>query len=185
MIIYQIRNNVNNKIYIGKTIKTAEERLKRHFYSAKYGSQTLLHRAIRKYGIDSFTILIIEKTKNLNQRESYWIETLKPYYNMTKGGEGGNTSNSTNYKQAIKDYHSKLKPEDYATYGMLGKSMPEVGKKKISRANSYPIVCDGVEYASIKDAQLAYPGISIRKRIDNDKYPNFYRLRPKRIYSTS
>jgi group I intron endonuclease len=183
MIIYQIKNTVNSKIYIGKTTKTPEERLKKHFYNAKYGSVTYLYRAIRKYGESNFSISIIEETfDNLNEREKYWIQKLNPEYNMTIGGDGGDTSNSPNYKEAIREYHSKKSSKDYATYGMLGKSTSQLTKNKISKANSHPIMCDGILYNSINDAQLAYPGISIRKRLDSAKYPNFYRLKPKRKY---
>jgi hypothetical protein len=184
MIIYQITNLVNNKFYIGKTTKTAEQRLQRHFYNAKSG-QTNLYRAIRKYGKEFFTISIIEETENLNEREMYWIQILKPHYNMTRGGDGApGISHSPNFKKAMQEYHSKLNPQDYATYGMLGKSQSENAKQKISKANSYPVVCDGVKYSSIKEAQLAYPGISVRKRLASAKYPNFYRLRPKRVFKT-
>ena len=34
-------------------------------------------------------------------------------------------------------------------------------------------------YNSVGEAQSAFLGISIRKRIDNPNYPNFYRLKPK------
>jgi hypothetical protein len=40
-------------------------------------------------------------------------------------------------------------------------------------------MCEGVKFDSVGEAQSAYPGISIRKRIDSSKYPDFYRLRPK------
>ena len=40
---------------------------------------------------------------------------------MTKGGDGGDTSNSPNFKQAMILSHKKRKPKDYASYGMLGK----------------------------------------------------------------
>lgn len=42
-----------------------------------------------------------------------------------------------------------------------------------------PVSCEGIIYNSVSGAQTAYPGISIRKRLDNEKYPDFYRLRPK------
>ncbi len=61
MIIYKITNLVNNKIYIGQTIKTAEERLKQHIYAAtKHITNTHLSYAIRKYGQDNFKIEIID-----------------------------------------------------------------------------------------------------------------------------
>ena len=92
---------------------------------------------------------------------------------MTKGGDGGDTSNSPNYKLGMKN---RIHPHS-PTYGMLGKQHPGKGKSLIK--NCCPVMCENVEYSSVGDAQKAYPGISIRKRIDNPNYPNFYRLKPK------
>jgi hypothetical protein len=63
------------------------------------------------------------------------------------------------------------------SYGMLGKNHPMKGKR-LTR-NFCPVVCEGIEYPSVSDAESAYPGISIRKRIDNPKHPKFYRLRER------
>jgi group I intron endonuclease len=182
MIIYQITNNVNGDFYIGKTIGSLKSRFRRHLYNAKSGSKTHLYSAIRKYGADNFSISLIENvSNNINEREIYWISKLNPKYNMTSGGDGGNTSNSPNYKLGMSKYHAKKSSKDYATYGMLNKKMPEEGKKKISKANSCSIICYGIEFTSIKEAQNAYPGISVRKRLDSKRYPDFYRLDPKKF----
>lgn len=52
-------------------------------------------------------------------------------------------------------------------------------RDKMIIANRCPVVCDGVKYSSVGEAQIAYPGINIRKRLDNPKYPNFFRLRER------
>lgn len=182
MIIYQITNKITEDFYIGKT-KNPQERFYRHKYNAiNTKSQTHLHRAMRKYGVDNFIFSVLEEVKSiegLNDREIYWIHNLKPKYNMTKGGDGGDTSSSPNYKSAIKKVHFNKKPQDYATYGMLGKSQSEKFYKKIKESNSCPVSCEGKVYNSVGEAQTAYLGISIRKRLDNKKYPDFFRLRPK------
>lgn len=179
MIIYQITNIVNQKIYIGKTTKTADERLRKHFYSAKYGSNTYLHRAMRKHGIQAFQICILEECENFDMREEHWIQELKPHYNMTLGGDGGDTSHSPNYISAMKAHHETRSRDSYATRGMLGKQMPEASKKKISQSNKCPVLCEGVVYDSVGSAESAYPGIKLRGRLDNPRYPEFYRLKSK------
>lgn len=171
-IIYRITNTVNSKFYIGKTDKTIQERFQRHCYNHKI-QNTYLYNAMRKYGKDKFTIEILEETFNGNEREIYWIQELNPHYNMTSGGDGGDTSNSPNYKIGMEKRVHPHKP----TYGMLGKNHPMKGKSLTK--NCCPVVCEGVEYSSVGNAQKAYPGISIRKRLDNPKYPEFYRLRDK------
>ena len=103
MIIYQITNQINGNFYIGKTVKTIEDRFKRHCRSVQQGSNTYLHRAMRLYGPESFTIQIIESDViNLNEREIFYISKLNPTYNMTTGGDGGDTSSSPNFIESIK-----------------------------------------------------------------------------------
>ena len=93
--IYKIQNKTNNKIYVGKTVNTVHEHWLEHIEEAKAGDSTLLHQAIRKYGIDGFFIDTVEKCQNdiLNEREIYYISLFHSYmreggYNMTYGGEG-------------------------------------------------------------------------------------------------
>jgi hypothetical protein len=128
---------------------------------------------MRNYGIHNFTIKIIEETDRGSEREIYWISKLNPQYNMTVGGDGGDTSNSPNYILSMKN---RIHPHT-PTYGMLGKNHPQKGKS-LSK-NYCPVMCEGIEYPSVGHAQKSYIGISIRKRLDNPKYPDFYRLREK------
>ncbi len=181
MIIYKIVNKVNGDFYIGKTIKTKEERLKKHFYNANYNSQTYLHRSIRKYGNLNFIIEEIENQipqDQLDKREIFWINELKPTYNMTAGGDGGKTHLSPNFINAMKEYHQRKPKEEYATRGMLGKKFPDEAKKKVSKANSKPISIDGVEYKSMKEAQenLNWGKRKVQYRVDSLNYPHCFRL---------
>lgn len=86
--IYKITNNINSKVYIGQTIGTIEKRFNEHKRAAIKGCQYALHRAIRKYGIDNFSVEEIEQcpTEELDNREQYWISFYDSYYqgyNMT------------------------------------------------------------------------------------------------------
>ena len=74
--IYKIENNINNKIYIGKT--------------EKYLTRAL-YKAINKYGVENFTFTVIEETNDCENREKYYIalyDTFKNGYNETLGGDG-------------------------------------------------------------------------------------------------
>ena len=97
--IYKITNNINNKIYIGQTIKSRPtDRFSQHRYCARHLEQeksvSYLHRAMNAEGVDNFTFEIIEEVKNeiLNEREIYWINfynSIVPNgYNLTLGGDG-------------------------------------------------------------------------------------------------
>jgi group I intron endonuclease len=183
MYIYQITNKLTNDSYVGKTINQIEKRFYQHKYNALNNkSQTYLHRSIRKYGEHNFTISLLDEANNiseLNQKEIDWIENISPKYNMTKGGDGGDNSSSPNFIESMRKYHESCSPKNYATYGMLGKQQSDKFFKSIKESNSCPVMCEGVKFDSVGEAQSAYPGISIRKRIDSSKYPDFYRLGPK------
>lgn len=101
-LIYKITNNKNNKIYVGQTSTSLDNRWKRHLKIAldinnKIYSDDgmIIYRAMRKYGVENFSISVIEddiKTKKeLNERESYWIDKyncIRPNgYNIRKGGD--------------------------------------------------------------------------------------------------
>lgn len=91
--IYKITNNINNKIYIGQTNHTLSERLHQHYLDSKkqHRKNRPLYQAINKYGIENFSIELIEETNNPLEREIYWIEyygSFKNGYNATIGGNG-------------------------------------------------------------------------------------------------
>ena len=185
MFIYKITNKSNGDFYIGKTIRTITKRFTQHkSLSLKQNSQTHLHRAMRKYGICNFNIEILEElnpAQNINEMEIYYISKLSPIYNMTSGGDGGNTALSPNFIKSMETYHNKKDKSTYATCGMKGKKQSKKFIESIKKSNSCPVMCEGNKFDSIGDAQEHYIGISIRKRLDNDKYPNFFRLKPKII----
>lgn len=51
--IYKITNSNNNKIYIGQTTRTIQERFKEHCHAR---DSTHLHLAMQKYGYGTFSI---------------------------------------------------------------------------------------------------------------------------------
>lgn len=72
--IYKITNTKTNKIYIGKTVKSIDQRLAEHIAFAESGANTKLARSIRKYGKEAFIIESIDKAdseEDLNQKEIY------------------------------------------------------------------------------------------------------------------
>ena len=86
----------NNKIYIGKTVRF-RARLKQHKHCASK-QKTYFYNAIRKYGWENFTKLILEifpydvTDDIMSTREKYYILKYKTYgcngYNLTIGGDG-------------------------------------------------------------------------------------------------
>jgi len=134
MIIYKATNKKNGKFYIGKTIKDLKVRIYYHERSVKKGSHFVFHRAIRKYGINSFKWEILESFDDenlLNKREIEIIEetqAIKVGYNTSPGGQGGN----------IIQYLSLAKQKEWRRKCGLasrGRKLSPETKQKISIAN--------------------------------------------------
>jgi group I intron endonuclease len=86
---------VNGKAYIGQTMMSLSRRWKEHVCRANGGSDFFFHRAIRKYGVQSFIIELLTRcgTKGeMNRKEQEAIRsanTKTPHgYNLTDGGDG-------------------------------------------------------------------------------------------------
>lgn len=93
--IYKITNDVNGKVYIGKTTKSVEKRWKEHFKDSKKErcKNRPLYRAMNKYGVEHFSIETIEQCtdENASESEKYWISYYRSFrygYNATCGGDG-------------------------------------------------------------------------------------------------
>lgn len=108
--IYQIINDINQKIYVGKTEYTLEKRFNEHCQDAykERNEKRPLYAAMRKYGPEHFHIELIEETDNPEEREIYWIEKKQSFkygYNATIGGEG---RKYLDYALIIKTYQQYL-----------------------------------------------------------------------------
>lgn len=113
MVIYKITNNLNGKAYIGQTMQMLKNRMRRHLMGDLY-----IDLALKKYGIENFTVEVIEECKSvdeLNEREIYYIaffNTLYPNgYNMTEGGSNGIPSEATRQKQSESHIKAYQNPE--------------------------------------------------------------------------
>lgn len=90
--IYKTTNLINNKIYIGKHNRNK-------FDNNYVGSGRLVKAAIQKYGFENFKCEMIDIAMNLqdlNTKERFWIEKYHSTdksigYNLTSGGDGGDT----------------------------------------------------------------------------------------------
>lgn len=94
--IYIIRNDVNDKVYIGQTKRSIEKRFQEHTRPSSAKKSLVLDKAIQKYGADKFHVELIQdgfRTKDeLDAAEISYIQSYNsrvPYgYNITAGGMG-------------------------------------------------------------------------------------------------
>lgn len=165
MLIYKITNTLNNKVYIGQTVRTLKERWSNYINEYKYSKRKnirLIIRAMRKYGIDNFKIEIIKNNiqtiEELNEYEKYYIKLYKAIdkrfgYNVEYGGNGmGKHSPETCQK---------------ISNAQIGELNHMYGKTGADNHSSKPVIdiTTGIRYVSATDAakQLNFSKNNISK----------------------
>jgi len=102
--IYKVTNLCNNKIYIGK-------RLRSTFDDKYYGSGSLIRAAVEYYGKENFKIEILEEIDDLSildAKEIYWIDFYNSTnpdigYNISKGGRKNDFLSANNVHTIFND----------------------------------------------------------------------------------
>lgn len=152
--IYKYTNQINNMSYIGQSIHI-EERKKEHFLNAyHYNLDTDFYRALREFGIESFSFEILEECnkKELDEKEIYWIQYYDSYkngYNMTPGGD----FNPSNVSEIVQKRTEKLL-NDKKINAKLRHKGEENGNAKLTEADVIEIRKD---YAQGKQISEVYP----------------------------
>ena len=110
--IYKITNDINDKVYVGKTLLSIEERFKEHKqdYQRARCEKRPLYNAMNKYGIEHFQISLIEECpiEILSEREKYWIKELGTYHNGYNATLGGDGTQYIDYSIFIEQYNQGL-----------------------------------------------------------------------------
>ena len=184
--IYKIINLSNQKLYIGQTKKTIEERFKNHLKLAKRHINRCLYDAMNKYGYDNFTIKQIEQIPDqyLDEREKYWITyyntTNRNYgYNMTAGGGGGDTWTNNPHK---KETSKKISENNKGKHSLS----PQQHQRMIQRAkevntikiNKQELENDIKNFMSIEDICEKY---HISRKTFYNKCKEFFKATPTEI----
>lgn len=177
--IYKITNDINGKIYIGKTLKTVKERWKEHCsdYQKERYEKRPLYSAMKKYGVENFYIEEIEECsdKVLSEREKYWIEyygSFKYGYNATLGGDGKPYADyeliynlwinglGINKIQEITKYNPKTIRNVLTNYGII----KEVRQTRGIKSHYKAVVCIDKDtdeiievFLSVGEAEKKYP----------------------------
>jgi group I intron endonuclease len=137
--IYKITNNINDKVYIGQTIKTLKKRFKHH--CQKSSGCIKMQRAIQKYGKENFKIEFIAATESQedgNKLEIFFInyfKSIKSGYNIALGGIN-KISGLWIGRHHTEETKKKLSEANSAEkHYMYGKHLSEETKKKMSKAS--------------------------------------------------
>ena len=76
--IYQIKNTIDDDIYVGSTVQSLNRRMVTHKYDAKQLQHKPLYQNMNEYGFGKFFVELIEEYPcnsklELLAREGYWI----------------------------------------------------------------------------------------------------------------
>lgn len=195
--VYLISNNVNGKCYVGSTVHL-DQRRREHFSRLANNKHINAHlqNAYNKYGREAFDFEILETIDiddnikdKLLKREQFWIDNLKPEYNilLVAGSNLGYRHTEETKKKISESTTGVKKSEEHAKHireGQSGRVLTEEHKAKLSEAarhrkspsNHAIISIDGVIYNSLKEASEA-TGVkynTIQKRLKNPNFSNYY-----------
>lgn len=137
MIVYQARNKINGKCYIGRTSRPLADRRKDHERGSKRPKQ-IFHHALKKYGKENFEWSILvecatsEEMYEAERRLIKEVDTLAPRgYNTTDGGDGGGVGEGNSFFGKKHTAESKRKISESRRGQCMGEDnpskRPEVG----------------------------------------------------------
>jgi group I intron endonuclease len=142
MIIYLIKNIVNNKVYVGQTINPLKRRKYGHIADSNRGKNTKISRAMKKYGKDNFVfseLISCNNSDELNEMELYFINEYKSIddsygYNIKIGGECGfKVSEETKIKISIASKKAAQRAKDNGGHWLSGRKHSEEEKAHLSK----------------------------------------------------
>lgn len=142
MIVYQIKNLVNGKVYVGQTIQEDKRRWEEHKSYAKTKKHPL-YNSMRKHGLENFEFSILDTAQTLeelNAKEKHFLDLAKAngaVYNLREAGT--NKTHSIESKLRMSESQKKAHERRRNNGGdggwirkdggaMLGKAHPKKGK---------------------------------------------------------
>lgn len=85
--VYLLFNKVSNHFYVGSStniVRRLRNYLNINYLNLQKNINMPICKALLKYGYDNFSLIIVKYVAefNLIKRESFWIKSLNPYYNV-------------------------------------------------------------------------------------------------------
>jgi group I intron endonuclease len=207
MFIYCVINTINENKYVGQTNRTLNKRMNEHYSLAfnRY-SKSPFHRALRKYGRQSFIWIIIEECESqddLNIKEVEWSEKLNSIakrnghgYNLRVGGQGGMLSDAQKKHIGIKNKNRAFHQKGWYKKKLSNKLKGEKNPRYIHLNNETLMkLYDDFKSCKLtnKELELKYkmsrPAIyrhidkldpSLRNKINGKRYKQIFITHPKR-----
>lgn len=172
--IYCLINKINDHSYVGSSINLAS-RMKNYlnntFLKSRQNVNMPIVKALLKYGQSNFTLLILEhvEPKFLIIRETYFITSVMPYYNVLKQGYSSLGYKHTKETKELLSQLAKNRVHSDITKGLIAKALtgdnnPFYNKnhsieskiRMIEAKSAYPVYV----YNSFKELLVIFPSVS-------------------------
>lgn len=165
--IYEIKNLVNGKTYIGQRKTPKGKTPETDYYY--YGSGHYLKNAFNKYGLRNFQKRIIIKNipfkVEIDRLEIYYIGLYKQYgmaeYNISLGGQGGNLGEAVNKKISEKLTDRKISKEKRQKISETLKNKCHDNVKTLFIRNAKKVHGDKYDYSAIENYQNLFTKVKI------------------------
>lgn len=181
--VYLWINNVNGNKYVGSSVSLSVRMYTYYSLRSLSKSNRLIDRALLKYGFSKFSLYILEycTSENVIEREQYYLDAIKPEYNLVE--KAGST---LGYKHT----------EDTLTKMRNFVLSDEVKERKASStvnasiANRVPIIVENIktneklEYVSMTEASkfLGVHRNAVSQAISNNRLiSKTYRVTKKQV----
>jgi group I intron endonuclease len=183
--IYCFVNKINKHVYIGSSIHLAN-RMKNYlntsFLKSKQNSNMPIIKALLKYDKHNFSLLILEYVdiKNISNRETFYITSVVPYYNVLKQGYSSLGYVHTEETKNLLSKLAKNRTHSLETKGLIarrltGENNPFYNKnhsleskRRMMEANSaYPVYV----YNSYKELLVIFPSILTMAKLIKSNHP--------------
>jgi group I intron endonuclease len=187
---------VNKKIYIGSSAQLSV-RLRGYFTPSHLKSrESIIYKALLKYGFSKFTFEILEycNIEDLLKREQYYLDLLKPEYNLCKTADspiGRIVSEETRAKLRIANTGYKHTKEALVKISIASRSRTEEQRERLSAKNGREVIVTNLEtkevtkYCSLRQAakKLNIPLTSLHRCLKGQRPYGIYEIVPSSIKS--
>ena len=182
--VYCLVNLIHGKYYIGSSINLSARMgnyLNTAYLKNRKNNNMPIIQALLKYGQNNFALLIVEyvEMKDLAIRESYFISTFLPYYNVLKQGYSSiGFKHTEETKILLSDLaktrqHSK-ETKALITQALVGENNPFYNKnhsfdsklRMIEAKSNYPVYI----YDSFKTLLVIFPSVKTIAKLINSNH---------------
>lgn len=183
--VYCLVNKINGHSYVGSSINLAS-RMKNYlnntFLKSRQNINMPIVSALLKYGQENFSVLILEhvEAKYLTIRETYFITSVLPYYNVLKQGYSSLGYKHTQETKNLLSELAKNRVHTEATKSLISKAItgennPFYNKShsieskiRMIEANSaYPVYI----YNSYKELLIIFPSVKTLANLIKCNHP--------------